>query len=1023
MKLVKQTNLYFQNEKSDKVYEVDLCEVGENEYVVNFRYGRRGANLKDGSKTPLPETYEKAQIIFDKLVDSKIKKGYQILDEHQNLGPVKKVNHKNTAKTKTYDSNSHAQKLFAKFESLINQPHHEELNRKIWRMGELELKEAIPHLIKLLHSKDDFRDYCILHSLGFCAKPPNQEVSDAADKIYNSFSATPYIKRMALELILKIGSDELKEKYQKSINDSIAQKIEQYKDGSTFELTGVFNENKVENYEVLYLLYLSESDNYRELLIKLLKNIPFEPGYFRQIRYIFKASLFRKDYEVFGLLSYRFEKEKSFFTRDPWGFWDPKTNRWLEDEDLTDILKSDKSHLAFSKQTKTYFKKKIWREMKKLGDLNRNEYVDMAISHLKYFSDEDMVIPPRFDEYCQQKLSYFWAFNHILYRNSRRFEYKYGNWYFKEGVNAGTRTPDKREEAYPHLWNKSLSKIFNLLKESHCLPVHEFGVKVILDHPEYLNTISKTDVIILLGSPYEITANLGFECSKKLLDENPLDFELLSALVNCAYEKARSHTLQFIALQKEKVVKNIDFIMSLLTSNYKDTRDFSKSLFNSTQLEDSLKNTLFQKMLSYLINAKENTDIIIDMVNLCSDFFESCYKELTGDFILNILEHPLEEIKVLGAKIIVKHPKFTHNPDKNIIEKLLNSPIERLQVMGVKLFILQDSKTILEQKVFLVQLMSHEKTAMSDAVKPVLKEILKNEEQANEIFSLLIHKLIQFKKEERINQIMKIIKDDFSSLKKISVKLIFKLLRAPSLMVKELGGIYLSQYENLSFLQFDQIVELANNDVLFVRELSFKHCEKNHHLIKDNIEGITRLLDSNWNDSRDFYFDFIKSNLKEEDFSPKALVNICDSVNEKVSAFGRELITRFFKKEDGSIYLIRLSEHPSQNMQLYVTNYLNQYASNDLDKIQKLLPYFKGILCKVNKGRIAKERVLTFLEKEGLKSAESAKLIKDILIFASPTLLIQDKNRIIHLMVKIKNQYPEIDFPIKMKEIEVRNAL
>src|SRR5689334_5630774 len=77
MKLVKQTSLFFREGRSDKVYEVDLCEVGGGQYVVNFRFGRRGTALNDGSKTPLPVARGEAELIFDKLVASKIAGGYQ----------------------------------------------------------------------------------------------------------------------------------------------------------------------------------------------------------------------------------------------------------------------------------------------------------------------------------------------------------------------------------------------------------------------------------------------------------------------------------------------------------------------------------------------------------------------------------------------------------------------------------------------------------------------------------------------------------------------------------------------------------------------------------------------------------------------------------------------------------------------------------------------------------------------------------------------------------------------------------
>ena len=77
MKLVKQVILFYREGSSDKVYEVDLCEVGVGRYVVNFRYGRRGAVLKEGTKTATPVALAAAEREFNDLVESKRKKGYQ----------------------------------------------------------------------------------------------------------------------------------------------------------------------------------------------------------------------------------------------------------------------------------------------------------------------------------------------------------------------------------------------------------------------------------------------------------------------------------------------------------------------------------------------------------------------------------------------------------------------------------------------------------------------------------------------------------------------------------------------------------------------------------------------------------------------------------------------------------------------------------------------------------------------------------------------------------------------------------
>ena len=63
MNLVKQTSLWNNDGNAEKVYEVDLCETAPGRYVVNFRYGRRGTTVKNGTKTVMPVALQQAEII------------------------------------------------------------------------------------------------------------------------------------------------------------------------------------------------------------------------------------------------------------------------------------------------------------------------------------------------------------------------------------------------------------------------------------------------------------------------------------------------------------------------------------------------------------------------------------------------------------------------------------------------------------------------------------------------------------------------------------------------------------------------------------------------------------------------------------------------------------------------------------------------------------------------------------------------------------------------------------------------
>ena len=69
------TSLHFREGNSDKEYHAAIEPKGEG-YLVTFAYGRRGNTLTTGTKTTHPVSLDEATKIFDKLIASKLAKGY-----------------------------------------------------------------------------------------------------------------------------------------------------------------------------------------------------------------------------------------------------------------------------------------------------------------------------------------------------------------------------------------------------------------------------------------------------------------------------------------------------------------------------------------------------------------------------------------------------------------------------------------------------------------------------------------------------------------------------------------------------------------------------------------------------------------------------------------------------------------------------------------------------------------------------------------------------------------------------------
>ena len=77
---IQSASLYFREGSSDKEYHAAIEPSGEG-YIVTFAYGRRGTTLTTGAKTPHPVTLDEATKAFNKLVASKVAKGYKATGE------------------------------------------------------------------------------------------------------------------------------------------------------------------------------------------------------------------------------------------------------------------------------------------------------------------------------------------------------------------------------------------------------------------------------------------------------------------------------------------------------------------------------------------------------------------------------------------------------------------------------------------------------------------------------------------------------------------------------------------------------------------------------------------------------------------------------------------------------------------------------------------------------------------------------------------------------------------------------
>ncbi len=1088
MKLVRRATLSHKVGSTEKVYEVELCRVASGKFLVNFRYGHKGSVLKEGTKTHRSVAEAKARSIFARLVDDKKRKGYVEAGQPQR---VAKKSNKGSGSALPASPGDRIKGIIARVENQNTTSWA--LSRAVWRAGELKLKEAVPHMVKLVGSGSWMLQYCLAWALGRCGDATTFEallrtqgnevallkcdschkknripwsrfptyaascghcgqklrrvdrpLSLAADSIQVLFPAAskhPAVARMALEAVRAWGG-EAAESVATSVYDSLPGVFQQALDKEDEDAFAAALEAELaapgrDTWTILERIYMLEDPCIRPGLLKALRTLDLKPGAFRAMRHIFKLAEGRGDGEVFGLLAYRFERARGNFRNSR--VYTSVHGRWTRAS--TELAKDD-SRLCFSNTTREYMRRRTWRTVQRLGELGEAEqYVRMAVGVLLPFTDTDGgnvrsrrrynyrtrgYTTDYWDKFCQYE-----AFNRVLFDNSHRYERQHRAklWRCTGGFTPGDALPQNREEAFAELWDKVPVGLLHLLAESRCEQVHDFASRALRANKKFCEGLDVETLTMLLGRGYKRTVRLAFELAVERYDPRNPDIDLVAAMVNCSVEEARLQAQRWIHQDRQRFLQDRGLVADMILSQQQDTRKFTERLLASASLDPLAAEALIATVISRLLvlspGFNENTALAKDAGELLLKVFARPLRSIGLGVVEDLAKHKLVALQQFAAQILVAHDTRPRDLPEDLLAAVMNSIHPDVRGIGIRLFGELPDRELLDRKALILALVTSRQEDVREAIRPVIQRLVGTyREFADELSSLLLASLLRKESHKGLhNYLLRLFKDELlPSLRHVRKPLVLRLLRAPSSAAQELGGLLLARNIDPAELTVREVVRLASHEIRSVREAAWKFYTDNPERIRDEIEEGIRLLDATWDDSRAFAFEWFGTVLDKHDFDPDILVSICDSVREDVQQFGRRLVTRYFTEQDGHEYLLRLSEHPSSELQIFASNYLEDHASGSLERLRELEPYFCSVLSRVNRGRVAKARVFAFLAAEARKSDEAAAMISKLLTRQSLTMAIGDRANCITGMLELHHEHPDFDIPLRVVAVEQRTG-
>lgn len=1112
MKLIEQRKLFFKEGNSDKVYEIDLCELSANEYIVNFRYGRRGGSLKEGTKTPSAVAREKADKIFSDLESEKRNKGYQTeLETFIELPSLEALNPDSI-------NGVILQRLQDAVEGKNTFKTEWKTSRVIWKAVQLGIQEAIPFIIKLATKGDEMQTYSALRTLLHLNAVQAEPVFTA---IASQAKQKAYLRHIAYEGLLTVLDEEkakeitgqIVEKLPVAIQNHIA--VKDY-DSLLSELTENSVQENVNYFSYLYLVCKTYSD-LLPILNEILKTWKFRPPYFKYIRSIYKLAQIRKDYLTLATLTYRLEKEKAMFKRTYELDYEYKQYLNVIDKSVCvgKELRSKDSKLAFSTFTKTYFQKNSVTYLNETAKrAGAKEYLKLAVSTLLQYSESDYTPAaekPLYDygQYdYKKKLYYYRLINYpecseslllstILFGNDTKLklqpnlkyilgqrlvtsesyyynpnkvtavnsaesssdslnkeqqEQKSGNsvlGIFKSffgGKKEETQQPQKnpadltkdekpvvqetenpRKELYPEYWDSVPEAYIQLLMQAKMDIIHRFAYSNLKAHPQYNEIVARLDgkaLLQLVNSNFTVPSRFGFENIEKRSEEFSTQVEFVGKVLDSNNNEARIWAQNVVNANTDYFMQDTGFIILLIFNSKKENNQWLNELLQKTRFTEERQQAILGKVVSELLQLEDNeknNKQAKDIISRTKVITSAQFDKVSWSIIEQLILSPLMSNILLASMMLTEKSKKVDATEipVSVVELFLKNDIPEVRLNGIELLNNYPDNFLINNFDFVLNQADTAYQDVLDRVLAVFSNIVSTSSSLGERAAKhLVYTLIRKEKFEGAHSLIRnFLTDKLQPYwnSGLSPKDITKLIHAQYRQSQLIGYTILTQYDRSNDFSLGQIISFGNHEILAIRQWCWRYFKENVSRIRYEKGKALNLLDSKWDDTRAFAFQFFKTEFTQQDWDSDTLISIVDSIRSDVEAFGKELIAKHFNKDHAIEYLTKLSQHPSVNVQAFVTNYLNMYASGNIEIIKELDYYFRSVLTRVNKARVAKNRIFGFIKEEALKDEAIAAELVPVLDDVSAQSTVQDKSACIHILSQIKERYPHLDMHLMIK--------
>lgn len=897
--------------------------------------------------------------------------------------------------------------------------------RAAWRVAECSvtgdtpaqrtLRALVPRLVDLLGTGDDLLDLCLAAAIGRLGDPGAAEAMRELSQRGRSPATQRYAHQAWLMLqtpeALQAHADKLAGEWQDTLD------LAAHGGDLTDRLGETLDTNRRTWAHLLpawYAIALARPD-VRARLLDVLRGLPLEPGTFQGVRYVYKAAELRRDAEVVGVLHARFENTGPGAR--------PTSQR-------------RKRIRAYGPRTRDYLRLRGWRHLRRLAAIEHPAAPDLAVNLLLGLADGDQ---------SEARDEHRWAYVDGRYQRTLRHHHAGAGWLIvpklllpeMPGLQASargkrwwtqtpldlTRAMPERTEGLRAMWDRHPDALLRLALGSRSALVHAVVARALQDHAGFVREQPEPVLAALLRSAYDPTAAIGFDAARARVEattDTATQVPWLRLMVTGPHAGARDYALLHLASHPAAFARHTDLVVAMLLAADDRTRRQGGGLALLAPAAE-----LLAELQSALLAADAASPGLADGAAAIEDLLKGSLTTAAADAVLAhpgallpLLDHPDAAVVRVGTTWLLLHPAGTALLPPPLLTRLLSADDLDRRACGVRLLAALPDTVLRRQVALLGDLAVHEHAGIRAAIGPALRRVAAADAEAAQALAHRLHQaLFQAEPGEGVHDdALGWLTQDLAAFAPArDPSGTWRALQARSTGAQRYGAWALGALQPADYSLRQQATLVRHGDVA-VRDWARRAIDTTLPAVPTAAQSadLLPLADSTFDDAVAYTQALFGERLPDDALGIELLIAWVDHPQAWVQALGRARLVRRMSATEASLCLMRLSQHPSPQVQLFVTQWLLELPADDpvqlAQQLRALTPYFLAVLSQVHRGRVAKSRITAFLRAQ-TQAPETAAVVAEIFARQVVTASLTDKPQYIAGLRDIAAKHPQVDLP------------